>query len=69
MNLTQSQANTPSNSLSKNTLLGLIVIGVTLLALGFERTTPARFIDSLTYDLRMAIAAPQPPAISYPMQE
>jgi adenylate cyclase len=60
MNLTQSQANTPSNSLSKNTLLGLIVIGVTLLALGFERTTPARFIDSLTYDLRMAIAAPPP---------
>jgi len=36
----------------------LSVVGAALLALLFAQTTPARFVENLTYDLRLAFAAP-----------
>ena len=60
MSIPDNAAKTPANLLSRRLLITLVIVTVTLAALAFERTTPARFIDSLTYDLRMAIAAPLP---------
>lgn len=60
MSIPDNAAKTPANLLSRRLLIALVIAAVTLAALAFERTTPARFIDSLTYDLRMAIAAPPP---------
>lgn len=62
MTIPDSAPKTPTNLLSRRLLILIVILGVTLAALGFERTTPARFIDSLTYDLRMAIAAAPPSA-------
>lgn len=36
----------------------LVAVAATLLALLFERTTPARYVESMTYDLRIAFSAP-----------
>jgi adenylate cyclase len=43
---------------SKSVRILLSVVGAALLALLFAQTTPARFVENLTYDLRLAFAAP-----------
>ena len=47
-----------ANSKNRNLVVLLVAAGASLLALLFERTTPARYVESLTYDLRIAFAAP-----------
>lgn len=37
-----------------------IALVVTLLTLVWDRTTPARFVENLTYDIRMALSGPTP---------
>jgi adenylate cyclase len=60
MTIPNNATKTPTNLLTRRILILIVIFAVTIAALAFERTTPARFIDSLTYDLRMAIAAPPP---------
>ena len=46
------------NQRRRNILSLLIAAGAAVAALLFEQTTPARFVDGLLYDLRIAFAAP-----------
>ena len=43
---------------SKSVRILLSVFGAALIALLFAQTTPARYVENLTYDLRLAFAAP-----------